>query len=120
NAVGSLLYGPILAAFFVGMATRVVSGLENKAAVLAGIGANILLWRLTGISWLWWNLAGFAVTVAAALGLHLARAAADRRSVDGVFLPSLGIRDKIRASDVSVAAYTLLIILVAYGVQQLR
>lgn len=66
NAVGSLLYGPILAAFLLGILTRRVRGTGIFTGVLAGIAANLLLWRATDISWLWWNAAGFSVTAGAA------------------------------------------------------
>lgn len=76
NAVGSLLYGPILAAFLMGMFTKRVGARSIKIGIAAGIAANILLWQLTSISWLWWNFTGFVVAVTftfivdAYLGLH--------------------------------------------------
>ena len=67
NAVGSLLYGPILATFLVGIATRSVRAGAIGAGIVAGIGANLILWRWTDVSWLWWNVAGFVLTVSIAL-----------------------------------------------------
>ncbi|MFQ6616913.1 MAG: sodium:solute symporter [Fidelibacterota bacterium] len=61
NAVGSLLYGPILAPFLLGMTTLRVSSFHIKSGILAGIAFNVLLWQFTSISWLWWNPAGFLV-----------------------------------------------------------
>jgi Na+/proline symporter len=119
NAVGSLLYGPILAAFFVGIATRFVTGLEVKLAVVAGIAANVLLWRLTTVSWLWWNVAGFAVTLAGALVLHVVLPVTGRKSLAGVFRPALGSLVRFRPHYVAVIVYTVVIILVAYGIQQM-
>ncbi len=68
NAVGSLLYGPILAAFLLGMMTRWISSLGVKLGIAGGIIINICFWLLTPLSWLWWNVSGFlAVCVIAVL-----------------------------------------------------
>jgi sodium-dependent multivitamin transporter 6 len=119
NAVGSLLYGPILAAFFVGMTTRFVSGSEVRIGVFSGILTNVLLWRLTSVSWLWWNFVGFVVTGIVALGLHFLLSYARKRSVQGTFRPGLGVIERFSPSYVSVIAYTVFIIIVAFGVQQM-
>jgi SSS family solute:Na+ symporter len=66
NAVGSLLYGPILAAFVLGILSKHVRAPHIKTGVVLGIVANLILWQTTSISWLWWNLAGFLVTSAVA------------------------------------------------------
>jgi SSS family transporter len=71
NQVGSAFYGPVLAVFTLGVLTP---GLRRGAAVLAGLVAglvaNLLLARFApGVSWLWWNPAGFLVTCAVALVL---------------------------------------------------
>lgn len=66
NAVGSLLYGPILAAFVLGMMTNWARPQAVKLGVCAGISANLYLWLFTPISWLWWNFSGFVTAVAVA------------------------------------------------------
>jgi len=64
NKVGSMLYGPIFAAFFLGILTRWATGPAVMAGVTAGIGVNLSLWLWAPqLSWLWWNLTGFAVAV---------------------------------------------------------
>ena len=67
NAVGSMLYGPVLAAFIIGMFSRTVAPATVKTAVIAGLPANISLWQFTDISWMWWNASGFIVPVIAAI-----------------------------------------------------
>ncbi|MFQ6114557.1 MAG: sodium transporter, partial [bacterium] len=71
NAVGSLLYGPILAAFLLGMFTKRVSPRAVKIGVMTGILFNIYLWIFTPFSWLWWNFTGFAVSVIVALVISI-------------------------------------------------
>ncbi len=68
NAVGSLLYGPILAAFLMGMWTK-VSANGVKTGIISGVLTNIILWLLTPISWLWWNVTGFAVAFLMAMAV---------------------------------------------------
>lgn len=63
NAIGSLLYGPILATFILGMTTRWAAPRGTKIGVVAGVGLNLVLWQWTPVSWLWWNFTGFAATV---------------------------------------------------------
>ncbi len=63
NAVGSMLYGPILAAFLMGMFSKNMSARAVKRGVVAGIIANLLLWLLTSVSWMWWNVSGFWAAV---------------------------------------------------------
>jgi len=79
NAIGSLLYGPILAAFVLGIMTRWARPKSTKAGILAGVGLNILLWQATSISWLWWNLTGFAATILVAAALSPVEAGPEGR-----------------------------------------
>ncbi|WP_428821144.1 sodium:solute symporter [Microbulbifer sp. MCCC 1A16149] len=67
NKIGSLANGPILAVFALGFLTHRVRGPHAIAGLLSGIASNGLCWLyLPEISWLWWNVIGFAVTVAVA------------------------------------------------------
>ncbi len=63
NAVGSLLYGPILATFLLGIKTRFVDARSVTVGIWVGIAVNAAVWLMTDISWLWWNCIGF-ITVA--------------------------------------------------------
>ena len=67
NAVGSLLYGPILAAFVLGLLTKAVTARAVNTGIGVGILVNVYLWLFTPISWLWWNFVGFFVVVAIAI-----------------------------------------------------
>jgi len=71
NQIGSLANGSILAVFALGLLTRHTHGPAARAGLALGILANALLWLFAPqLSWLWWNVIGFAVTflVGAALG----------------------------------------------------
>jgi solute carrier family 5 (sodium-dependent multivitamin transporter), member 6 len=68
NAVGSLLYGPILAAFLLGILTKRIGAKAVTIGVIVGVLANIFVfWGLPHVSWLWWNVIGFVATVGGAL-----------------------------------------------------
>ncbi len=66
NAVGSVLYGPILAVFLVGIVSKNMSALGVKVGVAAGVVLNLALWLTSSVSWLWWNVTGFVAAVAVA------------------------------------------------------
>ena len=71
NAVGSMLYGPILAAFLLGMLSKRITATGIKKGILAGIAGNLLLWIFTSVSWMWWNVSGFMVTILTAMTVGL-------------------------------------------------
>jgi len=67
NLIGSAFYGPILAVFVMGAATRGVTGRGAVTGLVAGLIANLLVSQLlSGLSWLWWNPLGFVVAMTAA------------------------------------------------------
>ena len=62
NKIGSLLNGPLLAVFLMGMLTRRVNGPGATGGLIVGFVLNLLLWKYAPrISWLWWNVIGFFV-----------------------------------------------------------
>jgi SSS family transporter len=68
NQIGSLFYGPVLAVFLLGVLAPGVGGRGAIAGLMAGLAANLAIWRLLpGVSWLWWNPAGCATAAATAL-----------------------------------------------------
>jgi SSS family transporter len=59
NKVGSLFYGPILAAFILGILFKKTTATAVKLGVVLGVAVNFVLWiGFPGISWLWWNVTG--------------------------------------------------------------
>jgi SSS family transporter len=71
NAVGSMLYGPILAAFSMGMLFRKITASAINIGIISGIILNFFLWQFTDISWLWWNFTGFVMSVLVAAFLSV-------------------------------------------------
>jgi SSS family solute:Na+ symporter len=65
NKIGSAFYGPILAIFWLGIFTRRVSQTGAITGLISGVAVNIILWHFHAkdISWLWWNVTGFAGAV---------------------------------------------------------
>jgi len=60
NKIGSLINGPLLAVFLMGMLTRRVNGQGAIAGLISGFITNLVLWKyVPQISWLWWNVIGF-------------------------------------------------------------
>ena len=73
NIIGSLVNGPILAVFAMGLLTQRVSRTAAVSGLLAGFLFNLYCWwALPGLSWLWWNVFGFLVTAVTGLILSLA------------------------------------------------
>ncbi len=69
NKVGSLFYGTLLGCFVLALGFRRVGGTAAFLGMLAGESAILATSRLTDISWLWYNVIGCAVVVAAALAV---------------------------------------------------
>jgi Na+/proline symporter len=72
NIMGSLFYGTILGIFATGVLVKRAGGTAVFLAALLGEAAVLACWRLTPLSFLWWNLIGCVLTVA--LATLLARA----------------------------------------------
>jgi sodium-dependent multivitamin transporter 6 len=71
NAIGSLLYGPILAAFLLGIFSKNIEALSVKIAVITGILVNMYFWIFTPVSWLWWNFIGFIIAIIGSYFIHI-------------------------------------------------
>lgn len=66
NKLGSVFYGPILAAFLAGLLDRRSRGTAMLAGVFVGVGVNVFLWQVIGddVFWMWWNVTGLVVGIA--------------------------------------------------------
>ena len=73
NKIGSLINGPLLAVFVMGLVSRRVNGQGAVFGLIAGFAGNLWLWKnAPDISWLWWNVIGFFA--AYAVGYSVSRA----------------------------------------------
>ena len=64
NKLGSLINGPLLAVFVMGLLTERATGLGARVGFAVGFMSNAGLWLGgPGVSWLWWNVSGFLVAV---------------------------------------------------------
>ena len=76
NLIGSAFYGPVLAVFTLGVLAPRLAGNAALVGLVAGLAFNIALARLApGISWLWWNPAGFFATCTITLAVARVRPA---------------------------------------------
>jgi SSS family solute:Na+ symporter len=65
NKIGSLINGPLLAVFLMGMLSHRVNGQGALLGLVTGFSGNLWLWRYApNISWLWWNVIGFFLAYA--------------------------------------------------------
>lgn len=66
NKTGSALYGPVAGIFVLAIFFRRAKGGPALIGLAAGVAVNIGLWLFFEyrVSWMWWNLTGFAMTVA--------------------------------------------------------
>ena len=63
NKIGSLINGPVLGVFMLGILTKRANGSGACVGLLFGFITNICFWLyFPSISWLWWNVIGFIVT----------------------------------------------------------
>ena len=70
NLIGSAFYGPVLGVFTLGVLASRLSGGAALVGLVSGLLGNVALARLApGVSWLWWNPAGFVVTCVVALSV---------------------------------------------------
>ena len=60
NKIGSLINGPVLGVFILGLLTKSSNGTGVTAGLIIGFLFNVFCWLyLSEVSWLWWNVFGF-------------------------------------------------------------
>lgn len=71
NKIGSAFYGPILAAFLLGVASKRANATGVLTGIVTGVAANLLLWVLadTTVHFMWWNFIGCVVAVLVGLAV---------------------------------------------------
>ena len=71
NKVSSLAAGPILGTFLLAILTRKANEKGVIVGIITGFVGNLVLWKMTEISWLWWNVIGCLVTFFVGYGLSI-------------------------------------------------
>jgi len=70
NMIGSVLYGPILSAFLLGILPMRTGGKAVFTGILLGLLVNLFVAiNIPSISWFWWNLIGCVVSMVTAISL---------------------------------------------------
>lgn len=99
NKVGSMANGPLLALFTIAV---LLPGTGSRLAVVAfgtGLAANAGLWLFVpSLSWLWWNVAGCAVTLSIAVLGRALFERAQRISAAGLAQPPRWLRVSLPAT----------------------
>ena len=65
NKIGSAFYGPIAGVFMLGILVKRSGQTAALTGLVSGVLVNIILWLKFEliVSWMWWNLAGFIITI---------------------------------------------------------
>ena len=64
NKIGSLMNGPVLGTFLLGIFTKRANGQGACIGLISGILSNLYFWvYMAGVSWLWWNVIGMFSTL---------------------------------------------------------
>lgn len=83
NKIGSLINGPVLGVFTLGILTHRTTGTGACAGLIAGFLFNLYCWQFVpDLSWLWWNVFGFAVTLV--IGYGVSRAGTGKTLTSGI------------------------------------
>ncbi len=62
NKIGSLINGPLLAVFLIGVLSQRINSQGAVSGFGTGFVVNLLLWKFVPeVSWLWWNVIGFFI-----------------------------------------------------------
>lgn len=65
NKIGSAFYGPVLAIFLLSIFSTHRNEIHAIIGMIIGVFSNIFLWLQyeSVVSWLWWNVTGFVMTI---------------------------------------------------------
>ncbi len=92
--VGSAFYGPILAAFILGVAFRKATAKGVFIGIIAGVFFNLILhFWFKEIFWLWWNCFGFFVSVFVALFVSIFDKPTSKNKIDKYIIWNTNLLD---------------------------
>jgi len=114
NKIGSMANGPLLALFVTALLLPRAGQQRALLGFAAGLLANAVLWLgFPGVSWLWWNLSGFAVALLVTAVLASWRRPVTPRPVESLRAP---VTPGFAALLLTMAA---LILAICYGFDRL-
>jgi len=91
NKIGSTFYGPILAAFLIGLLSRRASTGGMLIGIISGVTFNLTLWIFfPGTFWMWWNLSGVLVAGSVTMMLSLILPPPKPEQIEGYTLAGSG------------------------------
>jgi SSS family transporter len=115
NKIGSLINGPLLAVFLMGMLTRRVNGQGATGGLIAGFLVNLFLWKnIPEVSWLWWNAIGFFISYGIGYLISLAFPKPDSTKLEGTLFQ--GMRDTLKAHQPPWRCHYLVLALYGTGI----
>ena len=115
NKIGSLINGPLLAVFLMGMLTRRVNGQGATGGLIVGFALNLLLWKYAPkISWLWWNVVGFFMAYGTGYLISLAFAKPDPARLEDTLFQH--VRGSLRAHQTNWRPYYVTLALYGTGI----
>ena len=89
NKISSIFYGPILAAFILGVLTKRTHALGANIGIIIGVLFNMYLWLyVPEVFWFWWNALGCLVTMFVAYGVSVIIKKESKSSVEVVYSKS--------------------------------
>jgi len=117
NKVGSLFYGPILAAFVLGILFKRTSATAVKFGVVIGVAVNFILWiGFPSISWLWWNVTGSLSAII--IGYAWSLLSPTLKTIPAILSYQPEVDSNWRWRYIFLIVYFLLIILVSYSIEK--
>jgi SSS family solute:Na+ symporter len=123
NKITSLISGPLLGVFLLGLLTRRTNEVGAVTGLIAGFLTNMACWIWAGdeISWLWWNVIGLVVCVALGLLATLLSPAPAPGKLTGTLAFDAQSPEEITANRrwipfyLTLAAYAVLLFVILVG-----
>jgi len=123
NKIGSAFYGPVLAAFVLGIVTSRATQRGVISGVATGVILNVILWQFyeSRVSWLWWNPIGFFTSLIVGYLLSLSSTENKGKSEFSISMSFKDILGEFRTPRVYIVLLTvacIVMIAVTYLIQE--
>ena len=113
NKVGSVFYGPILAAFILALLTKRTHALGANIGIIVGVLFNMYLWLyVPEVFWFWWNAIGCVVTMVVAYAVSMA---VKRKTREGITVSYYVARKEVGI----LIGYFVAIVLISIALKEL-